>query len=274
MIIIREFASHTTKISIIDNNTKNELSVKGRLQGKSVGSEKHIMLTFRYYWLYFCVAVYAIIVGAGSGRRFGGLKQFINFRGKPLLVYTAEIFSKNSAVDSIIVVVPANMIAKVRNMLKNNSVKKINKVVAGGQRRQDSVMNGLRAINRGNGIVIIHDAVRPFVSQKLISKGIRLCKKYRAVVFGLPIFDTIKLVQKERILQTVPRISPYAVQTPQFFELGYLRKAYRVVNAEKEIFTDEAAIVEAAGMPVYLFRGEAGNIKITTRNDLKKMECC
>ncbi len=191
-----------------------------------------------------------------------------------MLVYTTEIFSKNSAVDDIIVVVPAKMIAKVRKMLRDNSVKKIYKVVAGGQRRQDSVMNGLKAIKRDNGTVIIHDAVRPFLSQKLISRGIRLCRKYGAVVFGLPIFDTIKLVKGKRVYQTVPRISPYAIQTPQFFELGCLRKAYSMVNAEKHVFTDEAAIIEAAGMPVYLFKGEPGNIKITTRNDLKKMECC
>lgn len=219
------------------------------------------------------VPVYAIIVGAGRGRRFGGLKQFIDFYGKPLLIHTTEIFAKCPLIDLIIIVVPKQMIKKTKSLLENYGIKKVYAVVAGGRRRQDSVLNGIKAIKKKSGILTIHDAVRPFISTKLISRGIKLCKRYKAVVFGMPIFDTIKLVKHNKVLATVPRIAPFAIQTPQFFDYNYLMSAYKKVNFKKIEFTDEAMIVESAGMPVYVFKGEPGNIKITKKKDLKIMEC-
>ncbi|MGQ9664348.1 MAG: 2-C-methyl-D-erythritol 4-phosphate cytidylyltransferase [bacterium] len=217
--------------------------------------------------------VYAIIVGAGKGRRFGGLKQFVNFSGKPLLIHTTEILAKSTLVDRIIVVVPKGLVKKTGNLLKYYGVKKIYAVIAGGRRRQDSVLNGIKAIKGKSGILAIHDAVRPFISEKLIDRGVNLCKKYKAVIFGVPIFDTIKLVKRHRVVLTVPRISPFAIQTPQFFDYEYLVSAYKKVNFEKTEFTDEALIVESAGKPVYVFKGEPGNIKITKKSDLKFLVC-
>lgn len=220
------------------------------------------------------MAIYAIIVGAGKGRRFGGLKQFINFQGKPLLIHTTEIFQRNPLVDSIIIIVPEKMIKKTKKLLRVYKMKKVYAVVAGGKRRQDSVLNGINVIKNKSGILIIHDAVRPFISQKLINRGIKFCKRKKAVVFGIPIFDTVKLVNGKRVVKTVPRISPYAIQTPQFFDFNYLMTAYKEVNFKKIEFTDEALIVESAGLPVFVFKGEPGNIKITNKKDLKVMECC
>ncbi|MGQ9465441.1 MAG: 2-C-methyl-D-erythritol 4-phosphate cytidylyltransferase [bacterium] len=217
--------------------------------------------------------VYAIIVGAGKGRRFGGLKQFVNFSGKPLLIHTTEILAKSTLVDRIIVVVPKGLVKKTGNLLKYYGVKKIYAVIAGGRRRQDSVLNGIKAIKGKSGILAIHDAVRPFISEKLIDRGVNLCKKYKAVIFGVPIFDTIKLVKRHRVVLTVPRISPFAIQTPQFFDYEYLVSAYKKVNFEKTEFTDEASIVESAGKPVYVFKGEPCNIKITKKRDLKILGC-
>uniref|UniRef100_A0A7C6AGV1 2-C-methyl-D-erythritol 4-phosphate cytidylyltransferase n=1 Tax=candidate division WOR-3 bacterium TaxID=2052148 RepID=A0A7C6AGV1_UNCW3 len=226
------------------------------------------LLTFVIFWLYFYVKVFAIIVGAGKGRRFGGLKQFIEFRGKPLIVHTAECFEKNKLVDRIIVVVPKNMVKMTEKLLKNFNLKKIYKVVSGGKRRQDSVFNGVKVIKERDGFVVIHDAVRPFITQRLIERGIKLCRKYKSVIFGIPIFDTLKLVRENKVVCTVPRISPYAIQTPQFFDIKYLRAAYEKVDLNNE-FTDEAGIIENAGMDVFVFKGEPDNIKITTKKDLE-----
>ncbi len=211
--------------------------------------------------------VFVIIVGAGKGKRFGGLKQFVEIFGKPLIVHTIACFEKNRAVNKIIIVVPKNMIKKTKKLMKNFGFKKIYRVVPGGERRQDSVLNGFKAIKNEQGIVIIHDAVRPFITQNLINRGIELCKKYKAVIFGIPVFDTVKLVKRNKVLWTVPRISPYLIQTPQLFDIRYLDKAYKKVNFKNE-FTDEAGIVENAGMDVYVFKGESNNIKITTKKDL------
>lgn len=213
--------------------------------------------------------VYAIIVGAGKGRRFGGLKQFFNFSGKPLLIHTTEIFAKSTLIDRIIVVVPKGMVKKTKKLMKDYRIKKLYAVIAGGRRRQDSVLNGIKAIKEKAGILAIHDAVRPFISEKLIDRGVRLSKRYKAVIFGVPIFDTIKLVKKHKVVLTVPRISPFAIQTPQFFDYEYLISAYEKVNFERIEFTDEALIVESAGNPVYVFKGEPNNIKITEKRDLK-----
>lgn len=225
-------------------------------------------MTFAVFWLYFYVKVFAIIVGAGKGRRFGGLKQFVEFNGKPLIVYTAECFERNSFVDKIIVVVPKNMVKKTEKLMKDFGLRKVYRVIPGGKRRQDSVFNGVKDIMNEKGIVIIHDAVRPFISQNLINRGIRLCKKYKSVIFGTPVFDTLKLVKNKKVVCTVPRISPYAIQTPQIFDIKYLKKAYKKVNFKNE-FTDEAGVIENAGMDVFVFKGESGNIKITTKKDLE-----
>uniref|UniRef100_A0A7V3RHD3 2-C-methyl-D-erythritol 4-phosphate cytidylyltransferase n=1 Tax=candidate division WOR-3 bacterium TaxID=2052148 RepID=A0A7V3RHD3_UNCW3 len=244
-------------ISII-YDTKKFISVK----------ENFKLLTFSCFWLYFFMKVYAVIVGAGRGKRFGGLKQFIIFQGRPLLIYTTEIFEKSELVDSIIIVVPKEMLRKTKKLLNFYCLKKVDEVIPGGERRQDSVYNGIKAIKDDNGVVIIHDAVRPFISQNLINKGINLCKKYKAVIFGMPIFDTIKLVKGNKVIQTIPRVSPFAVQTPQFFNIKLIKEAYDKVDFKKE-FTDEASILESLGIPVYIFKGDPENIKITTKQDLK-----
>lgn len=215
--------------------------------------------------------VYAIIVGAGKGRRFGGLKQFIDFEGMPLLLYTTRIFERAHLIDRIIVVVPEFWVDRIKNLFQEYGFKKVTRVVAGGKRRQDSVLNGIKTIENKKGIVVIHDAVRPFISESLISKGIKLCQKYKAVIFGIPIYDTVKLVSGKRVVETVPRISPYAIQTPQFFDIEYLMNAYGKFDFKKE-YTDEAAIIESVRLPVFVFKGDPGNIKLTTKKDLELLK--
>jgi 2-C-methyl-D-erythritol 4-phosphate cytidylyltransferase len=214
---------------------------------------------------------HTIIVAAGEGKRFGSPKQFYAFRGRPLFLYAVEAFERNKAVRYITIVVPKNHQRKIKGLLEKSDFKKISHVVAGGDRRQDSVLNGLKTIeNQKNGIVIIHDGVRPVVSQNIINKGLKLCRRFKSVVFGIPIHDTVKEVKDNIVLKTVSRKNLYLIQTPQFFEVELLKDAYKKADPELE-YTDEASILESLGLPVHLFLGDRNNIKITEKSDLNAL---
>jgi 2-C-methyl-D-erythritol 4-phosphate cytidylyltransferase len=217
------------------------------------------------------MASHAIIVAAGQGKRFGGKKQFYQVRGYPLYSYAIRTFEDHEQVKSITLVVPKIQVKKVQRYVRGSGFKKVRRIVAGGSRRQDSVANGLRAIREKNGIVIIHDAVRPLVSKKMIRRGITLCRKYRAVIPGVNAYDTVKRVAKWYVQETIARDDLFLIQTPQFYDLGILRKA--IVQADFRLeFTDEAALLESLGLPVRIFAGDRYNIKVTDKQDLKLVE--
>jgi len=212
----------------------------------------------------------AIVVAAGRGKRFGGYKQFHMYRDHPILYYALRAFERYRSVDEIVLVVPKNRIAFVKAIIKRSRFQKIKAVVPGGKRRQDSVKNGFQVIERRTGCVIIHDGARPAVNPGLLQKGLRLCRKYRAVIFGLPVTDTVKIIRDHRVVSTLNRRELSLVQTPQFFRVSLLAEAYARVDFDRN-FTDEAGLVEAAGFPVYHFEGDRENIKITERGDLQRL---
>ena len=212
-----------------------------------------------------------IIVAAGKGLRFGGRKQFILVRGVPIIVHSTLPFQKNDQIDSIILVVPKAKINTTRRLIKEYKLNKVKTIIAGGKRRQDSVKKGLAQVKKQNGIILIHDGVRPLITQVMINKGIKLCKKYKAVIFGVPVGDTVKESKGHRILRTVPRKHLYLAQTPQIFDIELLKNAFETALKSKE-YTDEAAVLETQGIPVYLFQGEYNNIKVTRKDDLKFIE--
>ncbi len=226
------------------------------------------MLTFPYFWLSFVMQNHAIIVAAGKGQRFGGLKQFYSFRNRPILLYALDSFKTNRNINTITVVVPRNKIEYTKKLMKKWKIKKKHTILLGGSRRQDSVFNALNTIKAKSGIVVIHDGVRPVVSGKLINRGIMLCRKYKAVIFGLRVYDTLKEVKSHVVVETVSRKHLYLIQTPQFFEINLLKNAYKRADSSIE-YTDDAAMLEALGIPVYLYHGDRFNIKITERIDLK-----
>ncbi len=211
---------------------------------------------------------YAIIVAAGKGQRFGGTKQFASFRGRPLFLYALDNFELNRNIKSITVVIPKNNIRYTIKTIKEWQFTKVRNIIAGGRRRQDSVLNALNTIKDKSGIVIIHDGVRPVVTDKLINKGIKLCRKYKAVIFGSKISDTVKGAKNNMVLRTISRNNLYLIQTPQFFDINLLKDAYKSVNLSVE-YTDDAAILESLKIPVYLYQGDRFNIKITRKSDLK-----
>ncbi len=226
------------------------------------------ILTFCYFWLSFVMQNHAIIVAAGRGHRFGGLKQFYTFRGRPLLWHALEAFEANRNVHAITVVVPRNKIRYLWREIEHGKLKKVCSLVSGGPRRQDSVLNGLNTIKARSGIAIIHDGVRPVVSDKLVNRGIRLCTKYKAVIFGSTVSDTLKEVKNHVVIRTVPRTRLVLIQTPQFFDINLLKNAYRKADLTIE-YTDDAALLEDLGIPVYVYQGDRFNIKITQRIDLR-----
>ena len=204
---------------------------------------------------------YALIMAAGKGKRFGRYKQFMTVKGRPLICHIVEIFRKCKSISQIIIIVPRSKINYVRKLVKNNGISMVN-VIAGGGRRQDSVENGIISLGNKKGIGIIHDCVRPIINSQTIERGIKLCRKYHAVILGTPVTDTVKMVKNKQVVKTIDRKGLFLIQTPQFYDLDLLRKAYQMVDPERE-YTDEAGLLEATNVPVYLFQGDRFNIKIT-----------
>ena len=212
-----------------------------------------------------------IIVAAGTGSRMnmGINKQFIKLEGKEVIVYTIEKFYNNPNIDDIVVVVKESE----AEFFKKEIIEKYNfkniKIAYGGKERQDSVYNGLKLLDEKCDIVLIHDGARPFVSEKTINTCIEEVKEHKAIVVGVPVKDTIKVIDdSNNIVDTPNRSVLWAVQTPQTFDYNILLGAYE--NAFESGFygTDDAMLVERIGHKVKMVEGSYNNIKITTKEDL------
>lgn len=212
---------------------------------------------------------FGIVLAAGRGTRFRGLKQFASLGGQPLLRFSLLAFERCSAVDGYVVVVNAARLDKVRRLAGRWHLNRIIAIVPGGRLRSDSVARGLRALPK-SGWVAIHDAARPFITSRMLKEGFAACRRYRAATFGTPITDTVKQVHKRRILCTVDRSSLAAAQTPQFFELPLIRKAHALRGGCAA--TDDCSLVELLGVRPVLLAGTPLNIKVTTRADLRLCE--
>lgn len=213
--------------------------------------------------------VSAIIVAAGKGKRFGSSKQFALLKGKSVLDWCLEKFEANKSVAEIILVLrDENLRGKYLGRYH-----KIAAVARGGERRQDSVLSGLRRIDPEKAdIVLVHDGVRPLVEQDLINRVIAAAQEKGAVVPAIPIEETIKLIEKQEVRQTLDREKLFRIQTPQGFTYGILKHALDKAREDNFYGTDEASLVERTGKRVAIVAGEPKNIKITTREDLKIAE--
>ncbi|MDE3156154.1 MAG: 2-C-methyl-D-erythritol 4-phosphate cytidylyltransferase [Acidobacteriota bacterium] len=220
--------------------------------------------------------VAAIIAAGGRGQRLGDAvpKQFLELAGRSILQRTVEAFEASPDIHEIVVVLPADTAAAPPAWL-GQGASKPRRVVAGGERRQDSVANGFAAVEATADLVVIHDAARPFVSRDLIARTIRAAAEAGAAIAALPARDTVKQGRRDgtgttaawTIDATLPRETIFLAQTPQAFRCEVLRAAMAVARAGADV-TDEAALAERAGHPVRLVEGEAANLKITTREDL------
>jgi 2-C-methyl-D-erythritol 4-phosphate cytidylyltransferase len=217
--------------------------------------------------------VYAIIVAAGKGLRMqdSKRKQYKELEGKPILAHTLMAFDRCDSIDRIIVALPVKDLESCRHtILSAASANKKIELISGGDHRQDSVYNGLQAIKDDNGIVLIHDGVRPFVRQEHLLTCIEGARKQGACILGLPVFDTVKQVNaKNQIVQTRTRDTLWLAQTPQAFQMKLIKKAHAAAKRDGFRGTDDASLVERLGTMVKIIPGSRSNIKITHPEDLK-----
>jgi len=215
--------------------------------------------------------VSAVIVAAGKGIRMNDAvrKQYLPLAGRPVLAHSLTLFENCNLINKIILVVPEDDFDYCRNNILPMLKSKIN-LVAGGRERQDSVYNGLIAVGENNGIVIIHDGVRPFANNEMLESCIRGAKKHGACIVGVPIQDTLKKISiLNNIEKTIERNNIWLAQTPQAFQYEIIRKAHENARLRGHTGTDDAFLVEQIGNPVKIVKGNKNNIKITTREDLK-----
>ena len=216
----------------------------------------------------------AIITAAGAGIRMGGdqAKQFMELEGRPILAVTLERFDLSPDIDGIVLVVPPGKVDYCRGeIVEKYELTKVTKVVAGGERRQDSVRLGLEATEGHYPLVLIHDGVRPLVPPDLISRIVRAANQYRAVIPALAARETIKEADETGlVVKTHDRRTLWLVQTPQAFRYEDILEAHRRALEENwEEITDDALLMERTGVPVKIIEGSEENIKITTPQDLE-----
>ena len=212
-----------------------------------------------------------VIVAAGTGSRMkmGINKQFIKLEGKEIIAYTIEKFYNNSNIEDIVVVVKEDESEFFKKEILDKYNFKNIKIAYGGKERQDSVYNGLKSLDKKCDIVLIHDGARPFVSDKIIDNCIEEVKEHKAIVVGVPVKDTIKVIDNDKnIVDTPNRSVLWAVQTPQTFDYNILIDAYKDAFKSGFYGTDDAMLVERIGYKVKMVEGSYNNIKITTQKDL------
>jgi len=185
--------------------------------------------------------------------------------GRPVLSYVLAAFDGCNSIDHIVLVVNEKSLEPCQQLIANEKISTPIDVCVGGKRRQDSVAAGLKQLKDCDWVVI-HDGARPLVTKSLIEEGLKAAQETGAAVAAVPVTDTIKVADDDRIVrQTPPRQNLWAVQTPQVFRIEIISKAYQ--KAEGEV-SDDATLVEQAGFQVKLYTGSYDNIKITTTNDL------
>ena len=212
--------------------------------------------------------VIAIIVAAGRGKRLGSSlpKQFLKVRGRTILEMSVEAFEQNKYVDEIFVAANADYCELTEKLCRGFS--KLKKIVAGGAERQDSVRAALDCVRGENGIVLVHDAARPFVSEAVINAVIEGTADFGAAIPTVPAKDTIRQVDGTGS-RTLQRETLACVQTPQGFRISLIKHAFEKAQAEGFLGTDDASLVERMGINISMVQGEDANRKITTREDLE-----
>ena len=213
-----------------------------------------------------------IKVSAGRGSRMKAdiNKQFLKLKGKEVIAHTIDKFYNNKNIDEIVVVVKEDEADFFRrNIIDKYGYKNI-KIAFGGKERQDSVFNGLKAVNERCDIVLIHDGARPFVTDEIIKNSIECAKKNKCVIVGVPVKDTIKIINKDNeVCDTPNRSTLWSIQTPQVFEYLSIIKAHKIAKEKSYYGTDDSMLMEYLGYNVKVIEGSYNNIKITTPEDLK-----
>jgi len=232
--------------------------------------------------------VIVIIPAAGLGTRMapvtskgkGPSKQFTELGGTPILIHTIRKFAASSQVNEIVVALRKDEMSGFQERLRTDSTGGVSaktRLVEGGEHRQHSVANALATISAStDDVVLVHDAVRPFVTAEIVDEVIQGAQKFGAAIAGVPAVDTIKKVERTAdgalITATIPREHVVMAQTPQGFRYDVLKKAFDEAAADGFLGTDEASLVERSGHEVAVVMGSPRNIKITTPGDMELAE--
>ncbi len=216
----------------------------------------------------------AILACGGKGERFGGdlPKQFIPLAGLPIYLYSLFIFEKHPKVDEIVIVCPKDYVKRVKEEVKEHTLTKVFSIVHGGETRQESVFNGVKASPVETEYFFVHDAVRPCFSQSLLDLVIERMLEKGAVIPVIPCSDALVRVDDEQVVIPVDRTSLYLVQTPQGMKAEYLRACLERAEKEGKVFPDEGSLLHSYGYKVFTVPGEITNLKITYPQDFELAE--
>ena len=213
-----------------------------------------------------------VIVSAGRGSRMKAdiNKQFLKLQNKEVIAHTIDKFYNNENIGEIIVVVIEDEAEFFKiNIIEKYGYKNI-KIAFGGSERQDSVYNGLKMVDENCKIVLIHDGARPFVNNETIDSAIESAKENKCVIVGVPVKDTIKVIdENNNVCDTPDRSTLWSIQTPQVFDYSLIMKAHEKAREDNYYGTDDSMLMEYFGQKVKVVEGSYNNIKITTPEDLK-----
>lgn len=216
--------------------------------------------------------VAAIVPAAGAGIRLKSKiqKPYINLGEKPILARTLIALSKNKNIKEILVSVGKDNVNKAgRGIIKKYNIKKA-RLVIGGKKRSDSVYNALKAVSKDIDYVLIHDGIRPFITDKLIETLLKEASRTGAVIAAVPVKPTLKFAAKDGFIKNTPsREYFWEAQTPQVFKRALIEKAYKIARQKNIKATDDSMLVEKTGAKIKIIMGSYSNIKITTREDLE-----
>jgi len=217
------------------------------------------------------VKAWAVIVAGGIGKRMGSdtPKQFLTLGGKTILERTLMPFAACTGIDGVVIAAPSINVERIKDILAEiPSLASRHRIVPGGKERRDSVFNALDAVPKNISIVVIHDAVRPFITSGLITECIEAAKQYGAVTVMRPLKETVKVVSDGFVMKTPDRSSLWITQTPQAFQKNIILEAHRKAVEDGVVGTDDCMLVERLGKLVHIIEGDDLNIKITTPADL------
>ena len=211
-----------------------------------------------------------ILPAAGQGKRMGAGKNklLLEIAGTPILIHTLKVFESDEMCEGVILAVNEDEKAEIEGLLVQYAIKKTVKLVRGGSERQSSVYAGVEILEDGTDIVLVHDAARPFVDHEQIQRLVEAAEQYGAAILAVPVKDTVKRIEGNKVMGTVERSSLWSVQTPQSFRVNELRQAHELALKDGILGTDDASLVERMGHDVIIVEGNYDNIKLTTPEDL------
>lgn len=214
-----------------------------------------------------------VILAAGKGERTGGeeLKQFRWIAGKPMLLHSVQLFQARPDVAMVVCVLPREYAGDPPPWLFQSDTDRL-LISVGGKERGDSVVNGMQDLPDGIEIVVIHDAARPFVTESTVDRVIAAARSGTGAIAALPVVDTIKRVEKGRIVETLDRSTLWRAQTPQAFPRTMIERAYSDAAAKNIRATDDAVLCELLGLPVTVVAGSERGMKITSEEDFARAE--